>query len=127
MLGHVDGSIPPPSATIQVEGASNPNPTYKTWLDNDQRALLIIQSSLSEEAMADTLNLSFAHVIWQSLEQVYSHDSIERVQTLRDNIRQMNKGTSSISDFGRKFKSMYDQFAAIGHPVEEIDKAHWFL
>ncbi|XP_022031504.1 uncharacterized protein LOC110932482 [Helianthus annuus] len=46
---------------------------------------------------------------------------------LRDNLRLLQKGSSTVADFGRKFKAICDQLAAIGHPVAETDKCHWFL
>ena len=52
---------------------------------------------------------------------------MERVQSLRDSLRQLSKGTSSVSDFSRRFRNLCEQLAAIGHPVAEIDKLHWFL
>ncbi|KAM0013270.1 putative transcription factor interactor and regulator CCHC(Zn) family [Helianthus debilis subsp. tardiflorus] len=47
--------------------------------------------------------------------------------SLRDTLRQLTKGTSSVTDYSRKFKSICDQLAAIGQPVLELDKFHWFL
>ncbi|KAI3500548.1 hypothetical protein L1887_36372 [Cichorium endivia] len=127
LLGHIDGSSPSPSPTIEVEGKSAPNPLYTSWYKADQQALLIIQSSLSEEAMAETLGLNNAYAIWKALEDAYSHDSMERVHTLRDTLRQLQKGSSTVPEYGRKFKAICDQLAAIGQPVDELDKAHWFL
>lgn len=46
---------------------------------------------------------------------------------LRDQLCQVTKGTSSVSDFGRKFRSICDQLLAIGHPVTDSDKVHLFL
>lgn len=77
--------------------------------------------------MAEALNLTTAHVVWQSLEHAYNHDSMERVHTLRDSLRQMTKGNSSVSDFGRQFKVVCDKLAVVGHSVEDMDKVHWFL
>ncbi|KAI3700963.1 hypothetical protein L2E82_45604 [Cichorium intybus] len=57
----------------------------------------------------------------------YSGSSVERIQNLRDQVRQISKGTSTVADFGRKFKSLCDQLAAIGHPVDDSDKIHCFL
>ncbi|PWA52521.1 hypothetical protein CTI12_AA441730 [Artemisia annua] len=56
-----------------------------------------------------------------------SHDSLERSQNLKDSLRQLKKGSLSVSDFTKKFKSLCDQLAAIGQPVSDIDKSHWFL
>ncbi|PWA84471.1 zinc finger, CCHC-type, Gag-polypeptide of LTR copia-type [Artemisia annua] len=97
------------------------------WYEADQRALLILQASLTEEAMAEVIGLSTAHDVWCALESAYSHDSVERMQNLRDSLRQLQKGTSSVSEYGRKFKGICDQLAAIGHPVDDVDKNHWFL
>lgn len=127
MAGHVDGSLIPPSPTIIVDDKTSPNPTFLSWQENDQSALIILQSSLSEEAMAEALGLAMARDVWHSLEDAYSHDSVERMQNLRDSLRQLQKGTLSVSDYGRKFKSLCDQLAAIGHPVDDLDKSHWFL
>ncbi|KAJ0581551.1 putative RNA-directed DNA polymerase [Helianthus annuus] len=46
---------------------------------------------------------------------------------LRDSLRQISKGSASVTDFSRKFKAICDQLAAIGHPVTDTDKTHWFL
>ena len=52
---------------------------------------------------------------------------MERIQNLRDQLRQVSKGSSSVSDFGRKFRSICDQLLAIGHLIDDSDKIHWFL
>lgn len=33
----------------------------------------------------------------------------------------------SVYDFGRKFKALCDQLTAVGQPVDDFDKIHWFL
>ena len=63
LMGHIDGSSVAPPVTITVEGKTTPNPIYTAWKEVDQRALLILQSSLSEEVMAETLGLVTAHKI----------------------------------------------------------------
>ncbi|KAJ0564868.1 hypothetical protein HanIR_Chr06g0256381 [Helianthus annuus] len=49
------------------------------------------------------------------------------MHTLRDSLRQLTKGQSIVAEFGRKFKLICEQLAAIGHAVKEHDKHHWFL
>ncbi|KAJ9544289.1 hypothetical protein OSB04_023996 [Centaurea solstitialis] len=127
LIGHVDGSLAAPSTTITIDGKTSPNPEYATWQEENQRALLILQSSLTEEAMAEVLGLHTAYEVWHALESAYSHDSVERMQNLRDSLRQLQKGASSVTEYGRKFKSLCDQLAAIGQPVDDADKTHWFL
>ncbi|XP_076933194.1 uncharacterized protein LOC143599004 [Bidens hawaiensis] len=36
-------------------------------------------------------------------------------------------GTSTVPDYSRRFKSICDQLAAVGQPVVEKEKFHWFL
>ncbi|GKB35432.1 retrovirus-related pol polyprotein from transposon TNT 1-94 [Tanacetum coccineum] len=93
LTGYVDGSIPQPSPSVTTGETSSPNPAYASWIAADQRALILIQSSLSEEAMAETLGHTTSHAVWSALEDTY------RMILL----------------------------SAIGHPLDEDDKSHWFL
>ena len=77
--------------------------------------------------MAKAIGLTTARQIWCALEDVYSHDSVECMHTLRDSLRQIQKGSSTIADFSLKFKTLCDQLSAIGHPVADTDKFHWFI
>ncbi|PWA86128.1 zinc finger, CCHC-type, Gag-polypeptide of LTR copia-type [Artemisia annua] len=99
-------------------------PAYVTWSEADQRALFILQSCLSEEAMSEVLGFKAAQDFWCALEEAYSNDSVEHVNILRDSLRQLLKGSSSVSEYGRKFKAFCDQLAAIGHLVDDINKAY---
>ncbi|GKF41750.1 zinc finger, CCHC-type containing LTR copia-type gag-polypeptide, partial [Tanacetum coccineum] len=112
---HVDGSLDSPSPTISVAEKSSPNPKFAVWKEAGQKALLILQASLTEEAMAEVIGLPTARDVWCVLESAYSHDSVERMQNLLDSLCQLQKGTSSVSEYGRKFKGICDQLAAIGH------------
>lgn len=127
LLGHIDGTSSSPSPTITVEEKTIPNPAALAWTSVDQKAVILLQSSLTEEAAAEVLGLTTARQIWLSLEAAYSNASVERIHSLRDSLRQLTKGTSSVTDYCRRFKSICDQLSAIGHPVVEIDKLHWFL
>lgn len=49
------------------------------------------------------------------------------MQNLKDSLKQIPKVSSTVLEFGPKFKAMCDQFSAICHPVIEINKSHWFL
>ncbi|KAI3785937.1 hypothetical protein L1987_45063 [Smallanthus sonchifolius] len=97
---HVDGSSLPPPKTITENDKTSQNPEFASWTAADQKAALLLLSSLTEEAATESL---------------------------RDSLQQLTKGTSSITEFSRQFKLLCEQLAAIGHPVAEIDKLHWFL
>ncbi|KAF5818056.1 putative RNA-directed DNA polymerase [Helianthus annuus] len=127
LLSHIDGSSPPPAAETISDGKPAANPLYAQWLTADQKAVVILHASLSEEALSEVIGLSTARQKWLALESAFCNTSIERIHNLRDQLRLSVKGNTSVSEFGRKFKSLCDQLSAIGHPVDETDKLHWFL
>lgn len=126
LLGHVDGSSVLP-AEFTDEGKSTPNPAFLAWVTADQRTVILLQSSLTEEAFSEVVGLSTARAIWVALERAFGNSSMERIQTLRDQLRHLTKGTLTVSEFGRRFKHICDQLSAIGQPVDDSDKTHWFL
>lgn len=87
---------------------------FTVWEEADQQALLILQASLTEEAMAEILGLQTARYVWTTLEVAYSHDYVEPMQNIWDSLHQLQKGSSFISKFAQKFKTFCDQLAAIG-------------
>ncbi|KAF5802054.1 putative RNA-directed DNA polymerase [Helianthus annuus] len=126
LSAHIKDSSPP-SETVTVNDKTEPNPEFASWTAADQKAALLLLSSLTEEAATEVLGFTGARQIWLALENTYSNASIERVQALRDSLQQLTKGSSSVTEFSRKFKLLCEQLAAIGHPVAETDKLHWFL
>ncbi|KAI3765987.1 hypothetical protein L2E82_16034 [Cichorium intybus] len=127
LMDHVIGSSPVPAKTITVDNKEVENPAYSTWMNLDQQAIILLNSSVTEEAAAEVLGLSSARSIWVALESAYSNSSVERIHSLKDSLRQLSKGTLSVSEYGRSFKSICDQLSAIGHPIDNMDKLHWFL
>ncbi|GJS73957.1 zinc finger, CCHC-type containing LTR copia-type gag-polypeptide [Tanacetum coccineum] len=91
LIGHINGTSISPSPKVTIEGKANPNPDLLTWTEDDQRAVILLQSSLTEEAAAEVLGLTTAHQIWLSLEAAYSNASVERIHLLRDSLRQLKK------------------------------------
>ena len=39
----------------------------------------------------------------------------------------MKRGIKPVAEYARAFKIIWNQLHAIGRPVEDIDKVHWFL
>ena len=102
LLPHVDGTSPSLSQTITVDGKESPNLAYISWLEKDQIVMLLLQSSLTEEAMAEVIGITTSRDLWTTLERAYSHHSSKSTQNLRDSLRQLKKRTSSISVFAKK-------------------------
>ncbi|KAJ0540098.1 hypothetical protein HanHA300_Chr08g0294381 [Helianthus annuus] len=127
LLGHIDGTKPCPPKTITSNNETSANPAFISWKSSDQRVLLLINSTLTEEAMSETIGHTTSFSVWTTLANAYSHCSIERIHNLKDSLHNLQKGTGSVAEYGRKFKAFSDQLASIGHPISDEDKRHWFL
>ncbi|KAJ9546703.1 hypothetical protein OSB04_019246 [Centaurea solstitialis] len=52
LLGHVDGSSQAPPSQLLVDNKPTVNPAHAEWLAADQRAIILLQASLTEEAFS---------------------------------------------------------------------------
>ena len=77
--------------------------------------------------MSEVLGLSHAHEAWTTLEASFSHRSKTRELQLKDELQLMQWGSKFVAEFSRLFKGICDQLAAIGRPIDDLDKVHWFL
>uniref|UniRef100_A0A251UMJ3 Putative ribonuclease H-like domain-containing protein n=1 Tax=Helianthus annuus TaxID=4232 RepID=A0A251UMJ3_HELAN len=127
LLPHIDGSLSPPSLMIKSGEKDVVNPDYTSWARDEQQAIILLNASLTEEALSVTFGLTSAREIWTALEAAFCNTSVERVQNLRDHLRALKKEDKSVVEYGRAFKAICDQLAAIEHPVDAMDQLHWFL
>uniref|UniRef100_A0A251TUQ9 Putative zinc finger, CCHC-type n=1 Tax=Helianthus annuus TaxID=4232 RepID=A0A251TUQ9_HELAN len=127
LITHIDGSSSAPVSTITSNDKTVENPEYAAWAINDHRTIIILNASLSEEAVTVIIGLPTARDMWVALENAYGNTSIERVHNLRDQLRLIQKGPKTVAEFGRTFKNLCDQLSAIGYPVDPNDQIHWFL
>jgi hypothetical protein len=63
LLDYIDGSVHEPPESILSESISIPNPKHAIWKSEDQHLLILLLSSLTEEAMAEVLGLSTSHAV----------------------------------------------------------------
>ncbi|KAJ0445424.1 putative RNA-directed DNA polymerase [Helianthus annuus] len=127
LIMHVDGSSSAPTPTITSNDKTVDNPDFRTWAADDHRTVILLNASLSEEAVTLVIGLPTARDMWVALENAYGNTSIERVHNLRDQLRLNQKGQKSVAEYGRTFKNLCDQLSAIGYPVDPVDQLHWFL
>ena len=127
LLGYIDGSLHEPPESILSESISIPNPKHTIWKSEDQHLLILLLSSLTEEAMAEVLGLSTSHAVWTALESSFSHRSKIHEIRLKDELQHLKRGSRSVNEYSRSFKALCDQLAAMGSPADDTDKIHWFL
>ncbi|KAJ0024683.1 hypothetical protein Pint_06793 [Pistacia integerrima] len=123
LFGYLDGSVQAPSPKITgSDRTTQENPAYTSWLNTDQTLLSLLYSSLTEESMGEVLGLSHAHEAWTTLEASFSHRSKTRELQLKEELQLMQRGSKSVAEFSHLFKGICDQLAAIGRPIDNLDK-----
>ncbi|RVW19267.1 Retrovirus-related Pol polyprotein from transposon RE1 [Vitis vinifera] len=126
LLGYVDGTLVP-LPRFEPVTSTILSTKYLAWKAADQRLLCLLLSSLTEEAIATVVGLSTAREVWLALENTFSHHSKARELRLKDDLQLMKRSTKPVAEHARTFKTLCDQLHAIGRPVEDTDKVHWFL
>ncbi|XP_073262680.1 uncharacterized protein [Populus alba] len=77
--------------------------------------------------MSAVVGLTFSYDVWSTLETTFSHRSKSRELRFKDELQHIKKDTRSVVEYSREFKSICDQLAAMGHPIDDLDKIHWYL
>lgn len=58
---------------------------------------------------------------WLALQCAFSNRSRSKVMSLKERLSSISKGTSSISCFMQSIRSIADELALIGHPLDDLD------
>jgi hypothetical protein len=82
LLGFLDGSRPPPTATIVLsDGSSSPNPEYIAWARQDQLLLAWLLSTIS--VVPQVVHCVTSSDLWKELHLRYSSQSLARGMDLK--------------------------------------------
>ncbi|KAF6134120.1 hypothetical protein GIB67_013517 [Kingdonia uniflora] len=99
---HLSRDWESPSLTISnEEGSSEENPEYRKWRLADRFVTSLINSSLTEEAMSETMGTSTSRELWTALEESFSSKSTTRELHLSDELQSLKQGSYSISDHAK--------------------------
>ncbi|CAH9137250.1 unnamed protein product, partial [Cuscuta epithymum] len=124
LFGYINGSIPSP--TISTSPTPDEQKLLAAWKTQDKRLVSLLLSSLTEEAMSQTLGCTTSAQVWAALASAFSLSSKSREIQLRDELQQLRRGSRTVTDYGNLFHTYCEQLAAIGSPVSQVDKIHWF-
>ncbi|KAL3516301.1 hypothetical protein ACH5RR_023203 [Cinchona calisaya] len=131
MFGFLDGGIPmPPMSPSIAENDGDPtklNPDYILWRRSDRLLRDWIVGTLTEEVLGLVVGLDTSALVWKALIDSFGQSSQEREFYLLQNLQIHAKGTRSMSKYIRIFKSICDDLAAIGKPVDDKAKVFGLL
>ncbi|KAF6159330.1 hypothetical protein GIB67_032101 [Kingdonia uniflora] len=128
LLGYVDGTIPPPQRMITSQYSREEiNPEFPKWETTDQMVMSLINNTLSEEVLGETIGFAKSKEVWDVLLETYARPSKPRALQLRHELQTIQRGSDSIKDFLQKFKGILDSLAAMDQSPDEEEKVYWLL
>lgn len=104
LIGHIDGKPPVPASG----DTSTLAPDSSAWRARDKKVLGVLFSTLTEESMAEVVGCTTVRDAWLALAAAFSHWLTSRANQLREELLFLHRGSLSVADFGRKFKSLCD-------------------
>ncbi|XP_074575272.1 uncharacterized protein LOC141831767 [Curcuma longa] len=119
-----DGWKPP--AEIEKDGKKISNTTYASWSINDGLITSWLLSTMREDMQGSIEEIGSACSLWTSLEEQLLPTTIEKEGLLKNMLMTIKKGSRSIDEYLKDFKSICDNLAAIKKSVPDLDKVFQF-
>jgi len=83
--------------------------------------LSALLSSLFVDVLHLVVDCSTSHCVWRTLEKVLASPSNSRIMQLHGSFQDLRQGDSSVSLYMQQAKSLFDELAAVGHPMSLED------
>nr|AAK55460.1 putative gag-pol polyprotein [Oryza sativa Japonica Group]AAP54977.1 retrotransposon protein, putative, Ty1-copia subclass [Oryza sativa Japonica Group] len=132
---HIVSTTAAPAAEIEKEDGDKdkktkiviPNPEYKTWFVQDQQVLGFIFSSLSREVLQQVAGARTAAQAWNMIDDMFSCKSKAGTINVLLALTTTQKGPMSISEYIAKMRSLADEMAATGKPLDEEELVAYII
>ncbi|GAU43587.1 hypothetical protein TSUD_27900 [Trifolium subterraneum] len=121
LVGYVTGSTPCPSSSIGDKDAQTDNPDYLHWCRQDSHITIALMASCGPEAQIVIVSATSSADAWTKLKKAYANSSRARIMSLKERLATVLKGSSSVHDYLRTIRSIGDELALIGHPIDDLD------
>ncbi|RVW71302.1 Retrovirus-related Pol polyprotein from transposon RE1 [Vitis vinifera] len=117
----IDGSYPAPPTTITTNNVVSTNPAYQTWLRQDKLLFGALVGTLSSTLVPLITQSKTSYEAWQILANTYARPSRGHIKQLKDHLKNITKGSQSITDYMQSIKTRADELAALGKPLDQED------
>jgi hypothetical protein len=131
VLELVEGIDKAPEKLLEVEDSNGKsstvlNPAYTTWIARDQQVLRWLVNALSPDVLAHVIGLESSAEVWAAINSHVSVSSKSRVQHLRAALIETKKGDMSADKYFAKMKTLAQELAAAGKPLDD-DELVWYV
>jgi hypothetical protein len=103
------------------------NPEYVDWVAKDQQVLSYLLTSLSKEILGRVNTEITASRAWAAIQAMFAAQSRARVIATRMALATASKGSSTISEYFAKMKSLADEMTSAGKKIEEEELVSYIL
>lgn len=120
----LDGSIPPPVATVTADdGTVQENPEFTRYEQQDNALASCLLSSISQRVLPNLIGMDSNSQIWSTLANVYGSKTTSRLMFFRRALHSQKKGDVSMKEYLLKIKSFCDNLAGWGEVIGESEHA----
>jgi histone deacetylase 1/2 len=128
----LEATAVPPAKFLPIDPAKpdespKPNPEYASWVSKDQTVLSYVLTNLSKEILGHVNNEVTAKGTWAAIEGMFASQSRAKIITTRMALANVTKGTSTISEYYAKVKSLADEMAAAGKRLDDEEIISYLL
>ncbi|KAG6791875.1 hypothetical protein POTOM_001009 [Populus tomentosa] len=124
MTGFIDGSEACPPRNLSTGSL---NPAYDVWQKKDVCLLGWILASISERLVSTIYGLNTSKQVWTTLQNRFSSQSRSRISHLKRQLQMLTQGGKTCSAYLDSAKTLVDQLAAAGKPVDDQDLINFLL
>ncbi|CAN6356870.1 unnamed protein product [Urochloa humidicola] len=130
MSGFIDGSTPAPEKMVPkstTEAELVANPAFAQWEVRDQQVLNYLLSSLSSDILLQVVSSMTAREAWVAIDTLFASQSRARVISTRLALATAHKGTSNVTDYFGRMKTLTDEMASAGKKLEDEEFVSYIL
>jgi len=119
LLGYINGSKPCPPTNLTIDGTTNH--AYSFWVRQDQLILNALIGSLSPPLISFVARTTSSREAWNVLATTYAKPSHGRIKHVKNQLKNLTKGTMNIMDFAYFVKARSDELAVLGASMDIED------
>ncbi|KAL5850212.1 hypothetical protein ACOSQ4_008225 [Xanthoceras sorbifolium] len=124
LFSFVDRNASPPERFNQDGSLTE---SYLDWEQQDQALLCWILSSISPKILPELIGCLTACEAWYSIDRMFSSQSKANTMQLKIQLQTLKKGSSSMTEYLMKKKSVMDALAFTGYQRSDEDKVMYIL
>lgn len=109
--------IPVKFLTEEDRIMENVNPEFSDWEQQDSFLFTWLLSTLSPSILPNVIQCVHSWQIWEEIHSFFNAKSRAQSTQLRNELKNITKGTKTASEFLQRIKTIVNTLASIGEPV----------